>query len=53
MSDLERRDGRPHMNATLPCGTDSARRRHLARAEHCDTCGVEGAVRLERVEHAA
>jgi hypothetical protein len=28
-----------------PCGTESARRRHLARMEHCDTCRVEGPVR--------
>jgi hypothetical protein len=29
-------------NDLLPCKTESARRRHLARAEHCDECGTEG-----------
>lgn len=53
MSDLERRDPRPGPNDCLPCPSRSARLRHLARAEHCDTCGVEGKVRLERVEEAA
>ena len=25
-------------NDLMPCGTDPARRRHLARGEVCDTC---------------
>ncbi|MDQ0371568.1 hypothetical protein [Catenuloplanes indicus] len=29
---------RPGPNAILPCGTDSARRRHLARGKRCKTC---------------
>ncbi len=31
----------PGPNDLLPCGTDSARRRHLARNERCARCGVE------------
>lgn len=50
---VERPTPRPGPNDCLPCPSDSARRRHLARAEHCDTCRVEGAVRLERAERAA
>lgn len=30
-----------HPNALLPCGTDSARRRHLAKAELCVICEPE------------
>jgi hypothetical protein len=26
----------------LPCGTESARRRHLARVEYCGICGTLG-----------
>lgn len=29
---------RPGPNALLPCGSDSARRRHLSRAELCVVC---------------
>jgi hypothetical protein len=32
-----------HPNALLPCLTDSARRRHLAKGEGCPVCGIEGA----------
>lgn len=31
-------------NALLPCGTRSARLRHLARVEQCTLCGVDGSV---------
>ncbi len=33
---------RPGPNGLLPCGTYSAVKRHLAKAEHCDVCGTEG-----------
>lgn len=33
---------RYHANSVLPCETESARRRHLARNEWCARCGVEG-----------
>lgn len=29
-------------NDLMPCPSDGARRRHQARAEHCDVCGTEG-----------
>lgn len=29
----------------IACPSDSSRRRHIARMEHCDTCRVEGPVR--------
>jgi hypothetical protein len=29
-------------NDCLPCGTESARRHHVAKAEHCDVCGTVG-----------
>lgn len=29
-------------NALLPCGTESARRRHLAHGQTCAECGVDG-----------
>lgn len=32
--------GRPGPNDVLPCGTDSARRRHLAHGRDCTVCGV-------------
>jgi hypothetical protein len=52
---------RPGMNDRLPCGTDAARRRHLARGQECDTCrtspwttGVDQAQRDEaEVRHHA
>lgn len=28
----------PHPNALLPCGTESARRRHAAHGQQCRTC---------------
>ncbi len=31
----------PDPNAVLPCGTDSARRRHLAHGEDCTPCGTD------------
>jgi hypothetical protein len=34
----------PEPNGILPCGTESARRRHTIRAEECPECEVEGAV---------
>ncbi|MGC4886739.1 hypothetical protein [Micromonospora sp. DT227] len=36
----------PGPNDLLPCGTDSARRRHLARNEQCTLCGVEDGRRM-------
>ena len=30
------------MNDLLPCGSDTARRRHVALAEGCAACGIEG-----------
>ncbi|MDG4796186.1 hypothetical protein [Micromonospora sp. WMMD1082] len=27
-------------NSVLPCGTDSARRRHLAHGQECGVCGA-------------
>jgi hypothetical protein len=33
---------RPGMNDLLPCGSETARRRHRALAEGCEACGVEG-----------
>jgi WhiB family transcriptional regulator, redox-sensing transcriptional regulator len=35
-------------NAVMPCGTVSAYRRHLAKAEACARCGTEGAVKGAR-----
>jgi hypothetical protein len=32
----------PGPNSLLPCGSESARRRHLARNETCPRCHVEG-----------
>lgn len=29
-------------NALVPCPSESSRKRHLAKAEHCSTCGTEG-----------
>lgn len=29
-------------NALEPCGTSTAKRRHVALAEHCSTCGTQG-----------
>lgn len=37
---VERADARPGMNDTLPCGTRSARLRHLAQGRTCVTCRV-------------
>lgn len=36
--------GAPGPNDLLPCGTDSARRRHLARNERCRRCGLDDGV---------
>lgn len=27
-------------NDLMPCGTQTAKRRHLAKGEECDTCGT-------------
>lgn len=56
--DLTRRDGaRPAMNDTLPCPSESAKRRHAALGQTCRTCQVgfeplPGDQLLEREEAA-
>lgn len=33
---------KPGMNDVLPCGTEVARRRHIALAQWCPVCGTDG-----------